>query len=85
MPSSSRLFRFTGNCPVRQHAGDGTYVGRCDHSTYADRCPLHGDVGRWLASDFEADLRYADDRYLPPLHERDFGSRKLRKFLAVSP
>ena len=74
-------FRFTGNCPVRQHAGDGTYVGRCEHSTYLERCPLHGDVGRWLAPD--ADLTYADDRYLPPPDKLDFGSKALREYLGV--
>lgn len=75
-------FAFTGNCPVRQHTADGAYVGRCDHSTYEERCQLHGDVGRWLAAD--ADLAEADDRLLLPREERDFGSRKLREHLGVA-
>jgi hypothetical protein len=40
---------FTGNCMVRQHTMDGHYVGRCYHSTYNDVCPIHGNVGEWLA------------------------------------
>lgn len=40
---------FTGNCMVRQHTGDGVYVGRCYHSTYNGRCHLHGDVSTYLA------------------------------------
>lgn len=40
---------FTGNCYVRQHTGDGHFVGRCYHSTYNDVCPVHGNVGEWLA------------------------------------
>lgn len=39
---------FTGNCLVRQHTADGVFVGRCYHSTYDKRCPLHGDVSEWL-------------------------------------
>lgn len=54
---------FTGNCPVRQHTGDGAYVGRCDHSTYGGRCHLHGDVTLWLVDG--ADLTDADDRKIP--------------------
>jgi hypothetical protein len=54
---------FTGNCPVRQHTGDGAFVGRCWHSTYGGVCPLHGDVSGWLEDD--ADLTDADDRRLP--------------------
>lgn len=51
---------FTGTCPVRQHTGDGHYVGRCYHSTYGGRCHVHGDVSRWLVDG--ADLTDADDR-----------------------
>ena len=42
---------FTGNCLVRQHTGDGFYVGRCYHSTYNDVCPVHGNVAEWLSDD----------------------------------
>lgn len=51
---------FTGTCPVRQHTGDGAYVGRCYHSTYDGICHLHGDVSHWLVEG--ADLKDADDR-----------------------
>ncbi len=53
---------FTGTCPVRQHTGDGHYVGRCYHSTYGGHCHLHGDVSRFLPEG--ADLAGADDRQL---------------------
>lgn len=39
---------FTGNCMVRQHTGDGDFVGRCYHSTYDGRCHVHGDVSAYL-------------------------------------
>lgn len=39
---------FTGNCMVHQHTGDGRYVGRCYHSTYAGVCHLHGNVSIYL-------------------------------------
>ena len=25
---------FTGVCPIREHTGDGAYVGRCEFATY---------------------------------------------------
>lgn len=53
---------FTGTCPVREHAGDGVYVGRCDFSTYGGECPRHGDVAEWLGED--PDLTLADDRLI---------------------
>jgi hypothetical protein len=53
---------FTGSCPVRQHTGDGNYVGRCYHSTYNGRCHLHGDVSRFLGE--SPDLTDADDRLI---------------------
>ncbi len=53
---------FTGTCPVRQHTGDGHYVGRCYHSTYGGKCHLHGDVSRFPVDG--ADLADADDRKL---------------------
>jgi hypothetical protein len=33
---------FTGNCPIREHTGDGAYVGRCEFATYNGFCPRHG-------------------------------------------
>lgn len=35
---------FTGNCVIREHTGDGHYVGRCDFATYNHICPRHGIV-----------------------------------------
>lgn len=32
----------TGNCPIREHTGDGVYVGRCDFAVYDGFCPRHG-------------------------------------------
>jgi hypothetical protein len=52
---------FTGNCLVRQHTGDGYYVGRCWHSTYNGSCHLHGDVTEWLDGDF---MRWPSDERL---------------------
>lgn len=37
-----RLESFTGSCPIREHTGDGAYVGRCDFATYDGYCPRHG-------------------------------------------
>jgi len=48
--------RFDGNCPIREHTGDGNYVGRCDHSVYDGICPRHGAV---------ADYPNHDDRDIP--------------------
>lgn len=33
---------FTGSCPIREHTGDGAFVGRCWHATYDGFCPRHG-------------------------------------------
>lgn len=33
---------FTGSCPIREHTGDGHFVGRCDFATYDHICPRHG-------------------------------------------
>lgn len=46
----------TGNCPIREHTGDGAYVGRCDFATYDGACPRHGVV---------ADYPSHDDREIP--------------------
>jgi hypothetical protein len=70
---------FTGTCPVREHTGDGNYVGPCEHATHDGYCPRHGDVKRFLPEnpldyrDDNVDYGGADDRQLPPHSERDFG------------
>lgn len=33
-----------GTCPIREHTGDGGYVGRCDFAIYNGICPRHGVV-----------------------------------------
>jgi hypothetical protein len=40
--------RFSGNCMVRQHTGDGVDVGPCWHSTYDGVCHVHGNVAAWI-------------------------------------
>jgi hypothetical protein len=39
---------FTGSCRVREHTGDGGYVGACEFATYDGFCPRHGDVLAYL-------------------------------------
>lgn len=40
-----------GNCPIREHAGDGVYVGRCDFAVYDGVCPRHGVVADYPTLD----------------------------------
>lgn len=44
------------NCPIREHTGDGFYVGRCDFAVYNGVCPRHGVV---------RDYPNLDDRDVP--------------------
>jgi hypothetical protein len=53
--------RFTGPCPIREHTGDGAYVGRCDHATHNFICPRHGKL---------ADYPTNDDREVDPRDRR---------------
>lgn len=53
-----------GNCPIREHTGDGVYVGRCDFAVYGGICPRHGVV---------ADYYTLDDRDVPVANRR-FGN-----------
>jgi hypothetical protein len=32
------------NCPIREHAGDGAFVGRCDFYCPDNVCPRHGCI-----------------------------------------
>jgi hypothetical protein len=41
----------TGNCPIREHTGDGAYVGRCDFACYGGVCPRHGVVADYPTRD----------------------------------
>jgi hypothetical protein len=76
-------FALTGTCPMREHTGDGVYVGRCDFATYEGHCPRHGNVQQFLGED--ADLTAADDRAWPGYPERDYGSPALSAFLGHTP
>lgn len=51
----------TGNCPIREHTGDGAYVGRCYFATYDHICPRHG-----LLEDYPDN----DDRAVDPRERR---------------
>jgi hypothetical protein len=51
----------TGPCPIREHTGDGVYVGRCEMLTYSDVCPRHGSL-----SDYPTN----DDREVQPTRRR---------------
>lgn len=51
----------TGNCPIREHSGDGHYVGRCDFAMYNDICPRHGRL---------EDYPDHDDRAVDPRDRR---------------
>lgn len=42
---------FTGSCPIREHAGDGHYVGRCEFATYDGFCPRHGALEDYPTND----------------------------------
>ena len=43
--------RLDGNCPIREHTGDGTYVGRCDFAVYDGICPRHGILTDYITLD----------------------------------
>lgn len=59
---SERKPKLTGNCPIREHTGDGAYVGRCEHACYDYVCPRHGRLSLYPRR---------DDRDLPA-GRRDF-------------
>ena len=63
-----------GNCPIREHTGDGAYIGRCDFAIYSkyggsrapiviydEICPRHGLL---------ADYPNLDDRDVDPRYRR---------------
>lgn len=52
---------FTGSCPIREHTGDGHYVGPCEHATYDHICPRHGVL---------EDYPDNDDRAVDPQRRR---------------
>lgn len=53
---------FTGSCPIREHTGDGAYVGRCDFATYDGFCPRHGAVEDYPTRD-DREVRVEDRRH----------------------
>ena len=40
-----------GNCPIREHTGDGAYVGRCEHAIHDGACPRHGLLAMYADND----------------------------------
>ena len=64
-------FTCEGNCDIREHTGDGYFVGRCDFPIYEGFCPRHGRL---------SDYPDRDDRAVDP-RDRDFGDGPLRDHL----
>lgn len=54
--------KLTGNCPIREHTGDGAYVGRCDFACYDHICPRHGRLVDYPDNDDRA-VAVADRRF----------------------
>lgn len=52
---------FTGCCPIREHTGDGHYVGRCEFATYDGYCPRHGALEDYSDND-DREVAVADRR-----------------------
>lgn len=74
LPAKKRLgthFPLTGLCPIREHTGDGSFVGRCEFATYANVCPRHGRL------DMYPDR---DDREVLVM-DRDYGDPDLARLL----
>lgn len=67
MPSAEAPFvaggsgMFTGSCPIREHTGDGAYVGRCEFATYDGFCPRHGALEDYPTND-DREVRVEDRR-----------------------
>lgn len=57
----SEPLTFTGSCPIREHTGDGAYVGRCEHATYDGYCPRHGALEDYPTND-DREVRVQDRR-----------------------
>jgi hypothetical protein len=55
----------TGSCPIREHAGDGAYIGRCDFATHGFVCPRHGYLKDYPNND-DRDVAVADRRLPDP-------------------
>lgn len=67
-PPPKRLgtdFPLTGLCPVREHTGDGSYVGRCEFATYANVCPRHGRLDMYADRD-DREVSVCDRLYGDP-------------------
>jgi hypothetical protein len=60
---SSAAPRSVGSCPIREHAGDGAYVGRCEFATYDGFCPRHGAVEDYPTRD-DREVAVADRRWV---------------------
>ena len=53
---------FTGNCEIREHTGDGHYVGRCDFATYDGVCSRHGVTADYPNND-DREVAVRDRRF----------------------
>jgi hypothetical protein len=53
---------FTGNCPIREHTGDGAFVGRCERACYDEVCPRHGRLSDYPNND-DREVAVADRRF----------------------
>lgn len=51
-------------CPIRQHTGDGAYVGRCDTAAYDGVCLRHGAIEDYPNLD-DRDIAASARRFTP--------------------
>jgi hypothetical protein len=68
------MTELTGTCPIREHTGDGAYVGRCDFATHDYVCPRHGYLSDYPNKD-DRDVAVSDRRFPIPSHRRKWYSR----------
>lgn len=61
----NRATTFTGNCPVREHTGDGAFVGRCEHACYDGICPRHGRLSDYPTND-DREVAVGHRRFIAP-------------------
>lgn len=64
----------TGNCPIREHTGDGSYVGRCDFAVYDYVCPRHGRIDDYPTHD-DREVAPRDRRFAPRAVPREADER----------
>jgi hypothetical protein len=54
---------FTGFCPIREHTGDGPFVGVCWHATWDGFCSRHGAVDDYRPTLDDRAVRVEDRRH----------------------